>query len=164
MTKKEEREAVRGVTEALTGESTPITVRTTDHDGKTQEHVIDGKPFTMLVHQGGLEVDAVDDDIATITAEDTVREAAKIPQNEWDMLRAMPQFIELFKLVFPFDPPVVLAKSTIDVRHVVGMLALIAHAIGEGKRPFIKLPETYLHPANQGGLASLLVRLTGGKK
>lgn len=160
---KPEAQMVREVTEALTGEVTPVNIKTVTHDGVEQEHKLEGKRLMLLVHQGGLEVHATDEDIFTITAEDTVKAAAIIPAAEWAQVRVMPKFVEYFKMVFEFDPPVNLAASTIDVRHVVGMMLLLGKALAEGKRPFIKLPETYLHPKQQSNIASFLVKLSGGE-
>lgn len=164
----DEMEQVKGVREALDPGSTmrfTARVESVDKDGniKHEEHTVDGKPLTVLVHQGGMEVSLLDDDIATITAEDTVAMATNTPQAEWDEVRKLDRFLALYNKVFDgAAPPVVLKSAPLDVRHIVGMIFLIAKALSEGKRPFIKLPETYLHPKQQAQLASMLVDMQKG--
>ena len=51
-----------------------------------------------------------------------------------------------------------------DVRHVVGLIILMTEAVMLGKVPFIKLPETYLHPRHQANLADMLAQWSGNGK
>lgn len=138
-----------------------VTLRVTTVEGNVTEHTVEGRPLTIITHQGAMEVDAVDSDIVTITANDTVSLAESLTIEEWLSLRLTPEFCCLFKQVFNFNPPVLLL--TTDTKHVVGLILHIANAFAAGKRPFLKFPETHLHPAQHAALASMLSGLTGKK-
>jgi hypothetical protein len=127
------------------------------------------KGMTVLCHQGAMQVDIIDADVREITCETTVAEAARLAadRGEWDAFRAVPIVEQCFRCVFANDIPfpVDLAKAPIDVRHIIGMISLLLFAIITNKRPFIRLPETYMHPANQLGLVDMLNTLMNiGKK
>lgn len=137
-------------------------IRVDSANGAGDLKQLDIKRITLVCHQGMMEVQNLDDDVVTITAEDTVNRAKALTLRDWDGLRNDANFCDLFKQVFDTTPPNDLITSTTDVRHVVGMIMLLAETVAAGKVPFIKLPETYLHPAHCAGLASMLMKLTGG--
>ena len=136
---------------------TEMTVDVKHSDGKVDEATIKLAPqLTVLYHQGGTEVaPKPGEGCAVITAQDTVRYVERMGADTWDSIKALPRFVGLFRRVFDFDPPQDIQASTIDVRHVVGLICLTASALAADKTPFIKLPETYLHPRHQLGLADL---------
>lgn len=133
---------------------------TSARDGSTQLHEVEAKPMTILCHQGGMDIEPADGSVSIITAVDTVGMADALDAETWKELRAVERFAELFKMVFEFDPPEKLATN--DTKHVVGMILLMGITASKGKRPFLKLPETHLHPRQQANLASMLVSLTNG--
>ena len=140
-------------------------VRVDTADGGGDEQTLDvNRSMTLIVHPGMMEVTALDDDVMTITAENTVARTRQLTLQQWDELRVAPGFVMLFKHVFDSDPPTDLLTTTVDVRHVVGLIILMTEAVMLGKVPFIKLPETYLHPRHQANLADMLAQWSGNGK
>lgn len=123
-------------------------------NGVPQE--IDAKQFTVLCHQGGMELEVPSH--VTIDAEATLARFRQLTVEEWSTLLAEP-CIKWFldKVIGPTR-----SNSSTDVRHVVGMIVLIHEAMAQGKQPFIKYPETYLHPKSQSELAQVLVGISNG--
>jgi hypothetical protein len=74
-------------------------------------------------------------------------------------LGEQPLFAHLWKRVFTDRAPAAGTFSTLGERHVAGLILLLGRAACSGKQPFIRLPESYLHPAQQAGLADLFVLL-----
>lgn len=117
--------------------------------------------LTMLCHPDDLEIVNDRDDVMEITPEDTVAMAAKFTSRTWTMARADADFMSRFKTIFPdldVSGDKELADYPIAVRHVVGMIVCINKAINTGKIPFVRLPETYLHPRSQLLVAQLMAR------
>ena len=125
------------------------------------EHDIEVKPLTLLMHADEMRIQVPDR--VEITSMDTIARADKLTSEEWESLRAAPAFCKLFKMVFTdMELPVALTGEGYGVRHVIGMLVLIAECGAAGKQPFIQYPEAYLHPKYQLGLADLFVYLSKG--
>jgi hypothetical protein len=49
--------------------------------------------------------------------------------------------------------------ASLAPKHVAGLIMLMAKAIGEGKQPFVRLAESYLHPKHQVRLADLFIAI-----
>jgi len=123
------------------------------------------KPLTVICHPGGHAFDLDPDaTLLEVTPETTLREAARLVESgEWELFRAFTFVGVAFSRVFTdFPMPVDLAKASVDMRHVIGMIRLMVRAAEEQKRPFIRLPETYLHPRHQTGLADLFMYMQSG--
>jgi hypothetical protein len=95
----------------------------------------------------------------------TVPCADALTVETWNQIRTIPNFLKMWHCIFPsVTPPETLKGEGLGYRHVVGMLVLIVQALAKGKRPFLRFPETYLHPAAQLGLGDLLLMLSTGKE
>jgi hypothetical protein len=129
------------------------------------EHEVETKPVTLIAHNGTMNIKPLDADILEISPETTVKRADELSPLEWDELKAYPQFMELWSLVYTdTPPPQFLNTAMLGMRHVVGLILLFKQAIYENKRPFVRLPESYLHPRQQSGLADLFIRISGAGK
>jgi hypothetical protein len=80
---------------------------------------------------------------------------------QWETFRANPSFMALFRLVFPEEHVLPEAHASSGVRHVAGMIVLLASAQRLGLKPFVRYPEAYLHPKAQLGLADLFLTIRG---
>lgn len=119
--------------------------------------------LTVICHQGELNVKPADPRLFNIDAEDTLACARTLSQDEWTLIAAEGTFLSLWSLVWvDVRPPPVLAESNTAMRHVVGLILLSVQALVEGRIPFVRLPETYLHPRQQTGLADLFNALRTG--
>jgi predicted ATPase len=128
---------------------------------------VDGKPITMLFHNGTAKVVPTDADVVEIDPERTVRCAKGMAHSaDWQWLRTAPMFVEMWQMIWGKDssPPIDLDAAPLGMQHTAGMLVLLVGVIKKGKRPFLRLPETYLHPAQQTGLGDLLILLMGPAK
>src|SRR3990172_2571415 len=73
-------------------------VRVDTADGGGDEHTLDvDRTMTVIVHPGMMEITALDDDVMTITAENTVARTRQLTLQQWDELRVAPGFVMLFK-------------------------------------------------------------------
>lgn len=123
-------------------------------------HEVEVKPLTLVCHPGEVKVDVPGR--VEINPEATVACARSLSEEEWVGLSGMPDFLDLWKLVwgdFPFPAG---GTANLGHLHTVGLILLLAECILERKQPFIRLPETYLHPKQQAGLADLFVRFSSG--
>lgn len=125
------------------------------------EHDIEVKPLTIIVNGGTMKVEVPGR--VEISAEMTLARADKLTQEDWDSIRNVPEFLKMFKMVMvDYDPPSTLKGEGMGVRHVVGMLVLIVETVAAGKVPFVRYPESFLHPKYQTGLADLFSYLSKG--
>lgn len=119
------------------------------------------KPITLICHKGDMQIEPLDDDVRVINPLQTVAIAEAIPDHHWEHIRTFPMFVHLFKLVFKdADLPEDLKSSGMGCKHVVGMICAIMECRLEGKRPYLQMPESFLHPSAQLGLADLFVELS----
>ncbi|MES2729989.1 MAG: hypothetical protein V4621_07865 [Pseudomonadota bacterium] len=119
---------------------------------------IELKPITLLCHKGDVHLEP--DGQVLIGPEETIARAAEITQEEWESFRDIPKFADLFHKVFKdMKMPDVLAREGMGVRHVVGLIVMMFE-LKEGQTPFIRYPESFLHPSAQSGLAYLFVSFT----
>lgn len=122
------------------------------------------KPITLLCHQG--DVHLAPSNQVEIGPEQTLARAARVTDDEWAALCADPSFVQLFHIVFPdIDPQPMrkLHREGTGVRHIVGMLLMMAELTPD-QQPFLRYPESFLHPSAQSRLAELFVFFTGGKR
>jgi hypothetical protein len=130
-------------------------------DGVTTE--VGDKPVTLLCHKGDVHITPTDQ--VEIGPEQTLARAGNVTQKEWEDLRNDASFIQLFNIVFPEMSPLPdrITQQGTGVRHVVGMLLLLCEAITATppRRPFLRYPESFLHPSAQSKLADLIILLSG---
>lgn len=125
------------------------------------------KPITFLCHKGDMNFHVPD--TIEISSPDTLFRAQRLKQSELDLLHIC-GVKELFNMVFEAVPHVQLPKTIKElaqqgsgVLHVVGMLTMIYETVLDGKKFFLRNPETHLHPSAQAGLGDVLVTLATGK-
>lgn len=122
---------------------------------------IELKPITLLCHDGKVHLEP--DGQVLIGPEETIARAAEITQAEWEEIREMPAIIKLFGMVFKdMKMPAVLEREGLGVRHIIGMICMLFE-LEEGQTPFIRYPESFLHPSAQSGLADLFIAFTNGR-
>lgn len=127
-------------------------------DGKPTE--VGDKPFTLLAHKG--DVHLMPTDQVEIGPEQTLARAALVTDDEWVALMQDQTFVELMELVlgggsFPMVPR--LKDCGTGTRHMTGMLLLFAEL--NGRQPYIRYPESFLHPSSQSQLPQLFMRVFG---
>lgn len=89
-----------------------------------------------------------------------------LKQEEWRHISTGGMFKPLFDIVFQ-DSPVKLPENIEDlkemdeaIRHIAGMIILMfEHAFIKGEKIFLRLPETYLHPAQTRHLVDLITQI-----
>jgi hypothetical protein len=132
-------------------------------DGQPQE--IEAKPLTVLCHQGGIGLEVPSH--VEISAVETLKRFDQLSPEDWDFIRTQPEIRWLVNKVFqntnPLNHPLHTWKIARDVQHVIGMMLLLLETMAAGKQPFLRCPETYLHPRSQLELTSILVGLSQGK-
>lgn len=122
----------------------------------------------MVFHKGNVHVNCNEDDrfiIEPYGDGGTMALARRLTPEHWQWLRQQPRFMELLRCVFPahdypdaaFSPSLTMHGS--GMQHVVGMIVLILAAQREGKRVFLRYPESCLHPSAQLGLGDMLIRM-----
>jgi hypothetical protein len=118
--------------------------------------------IAVLCHDGETEIVNDRPDVVEITPEHTLAYAAGVNGPMLGLLVGNAAFMRMFRCVFR-DYPLgerPLGEEPIAVRHVVGLICLVAHTVGSGATPFVRLPETYLHPKQQLGLADLFLTVS----
>lgn len=122
------------------------------------------KPISIICHRDDVVIENDLSDVVSIDPGMTIKCASEIDDDTWTQLKLHPEFMRLFRLVFPTIelPDHSLQLHGSGVRHVVGLLVLTFNAMHDGKRPLWRFPESYLHPSAQLGLADVLVALTKG--
>jgi hypothetical protein len=133
-------------------------------------HVLeDERALTLMCHRGDVALAVLNEDIAEIGPTDTLLRVAKLTAEDWRSLATEPMFMTPFKKVFTdmelvADDGFGTIPASLGVKHVAGMIILMFEAMAANKRPFIRLPESYLHPRHQGGLADMLIWFSGIEK
>lgn len=132
-------------------------------DGVATE--VGDKPVTLLCHKGDVYIAPTDQ--VEIGPEQTLARVESVTQEEWDDLRNDPSFAQLFNIVFPEMSPLPerIRQQGTGVRHIIGMLLLLCEAITSTppRRPFLRYPESFLHPSAQSKLADLIIFLSGSR-
>lgn len=131
-------------------------------NGKQTE--IETKRITLVCHSGNVHL--MPDGQVEIGPEQTIARANQVTREEWQTLQADPAFRELIEMVigagvFPMIHD--LAQCGMGVRHITGMILMFAE-LEEGQTPYVRYPESFLHPRSQTALADFFIRMTGGSK
>lgn len=128
-------------------------------DGKQTE--IDLRRLTLLCHRA--DVHLMPDGQVEIGPEQTLARADQITKDEWALLQKDPVYIELAEMVlgsgiFPMVGD--LKQCGTGTRHITGLILMMLE-LEPGQTPYIRYPESFLHPLSQTRLADLFIRLTG---
>lgn len=131
--------------------------------GKEQFDITAGDRLTLLCHKG-LENPKVVGAIE-VTPEKTVATANHFFGHDDKRWRAfVSSNAMLLGLVFGEEMPCIettaYSDQPISVRHIAGMMIHLSVISAHGRRAYLRMPETYLHPLQQLGLADLLVALS----
>lgn len=121
------------------------------------------KPITLLAHKGDVHLAPTDQ--VEIGPEQTLARASQVTDAEWVALMQDATFVELAESVlgagsFPMVPR--LKDCGTGTRHITGMILLFSEL--NGRQPYVRYPESFLHPLSQTRLAQLLIRLSGAGK
>lgn len=120
---------------------------------------IAAKRITLLCHGG--DVNLMPDGQVEIGPEQTIARANAVTPEEWALIREHSDFKALFKVVFPGTLiPTRLHWEGMGMRHITGMLLMLLE-LEPGKTPFMRYPESFLHPGVQSRLGDLFARLAG---
>lgn len=152
-----------------TGKATVIT--------DTDRIDIEVKPLTIICHQGTVNIkDIIPADggppIIEIGPDHTIEVVAMMKASTYLFWRGIPWVVEEWtKIVgsegrfhgkgveFP-ETIEAMRASSLASRHVFGLITRVAEVVVGGFRPFLRLPESYLHPSQQVAIAQFLVRLS----
>jgi hypothetical protein len=134
-------------------------------DGQEVEIVTTGD-VAVLVAPGDMLVEvAPGQNYMDIGPEQTVKCANELEQEQWLLIREVPKFRGWWEQLWQtVQPPMVLGKSNLAQRHVVGLILMLVRAKQEGMKSHILYPETYLHPAQCQRLMVLIYAVTGIKE
>lgn len=126
-----------------------------------QEVELNNSPgITALVHPGDMSLEVPGHQL--IGPEETVKCANELEQDQWELIRVNEKFLGVWKEMWEnVEPPLVLAKANLALRHIAGMILLMAKAQAEGVNVHLNFPETYLHPAQCRMIMSMLYKLQG---
>jgi hypothetical protein len=135
--------------------------------GVTTEHDVGDRPLTVVVHDNGIRVDSPD--FVEINPKNTIACMEQMTQNQWDWVSKGAVFKHLFTKLFersrnPITIPATIEElnaSDMGIIHAAGLIVLGVEAAMAGKSCFFRLPETYLHPAQQGNLVDVLTTIQG---
>lgn len=126
-----------------------------------QEHEIETAPLTLLCHPGELHIEVPSR--VEINPETTVARARQLTHAEWKDVRQNDRFLHMWKMVWgETEPPQDIQVRHQAFQHTAGLIISLAECIAGGKQPFVRTPETYLHPRQQVGLADLFAFLSKG--
>lgn len=124
-------------------------------NGESNE--VETAPITLLCHDGTSKIEIDDPKVLVIGPEQTVKVADALSQDSWDAIRIMSPMVEYWKMIFGTEPPLTLKGEGLGYRHVAGMILMLAVAKSDNLQPFVQLPESYLHPKAQCGLADFFI-------
>jgi hypothetical protein len=114
-----------------------------------------------LYHNGTVNMVNDREDTMEISPVQTLAVAQLMDRdNLWESFRANDSFMQLFRFVFPEEHIAPERKASTGVRHVSGMIVLLAAARRDRLRAFLRFPESYLHPKAQLGLADMMISLS----
>ena len=129
------------------------------------ETEIGDKPLTLVCHKGDVHLAPLAQ--CEIGPEQTMARAARIEPEEWAAMRADPAFQKLFGIIFPdmdlAKMPTSLQREGAGVRHITGMIVMLGE-MAPGQSPYLRFPESFLHPSAQSRLGDLFILLSGAGK
>lgn len=122
---------------------------------------IDVRRITLLCHKDNVRVDP--DGQVEIGPDQTLARAAAVTPDEWVALQGDATFRDLLESVLGAGmfPCVGLPDCGMGMRHMTGMILMFLE-LEPGQTPYVRFPESFLHPSSQSRLADLFIRLTGG--
>ena len=126
------------------------------------------KPLNFLCHDGTTVIRNDMPNTVTIDPTATMEMARRISSEEgaWNFLKGDKGFMALFSCVYNAEAfrsmgaDIPLTDYPEGVQHITGLIVMVKEAQATGKRAFIRLPETYLHPRQQVGLGDLFISLS----
>lgn len=126
-----------------------------------EEQIENLTSLNILCHQDGVTIDPAPDEEGVVLIDPTltVALASTITQDEWVELNTSEEFQKVWKMIFDFEVPATLLDQGDGVKHVVGLYVALTSAIALGVTPWVRFPETYLHPSSQSGLADMFAYL-----
>lgn len=131
-------------------------------NGEVSEHDTPDQPFTVVVHDPSIKVEAPTAQLIDVKATIACMEA--MSQRAWVHISTGPLFQHLFQALFA-DRPVTLPAEIDRLRadyddgviHACGLIILLVESRFAGRKEvFIKNPETHLHPAVTRCLVSVV--------
>ena len=127
-----------------------------------ETHRIEAKDLTLICHKEEMQIEAPGR--FSLTPEHTVKVANNLDHKTWKEIKKDKTFLKLWPLVFGTEklPPNIKTDGTLAQKHVTGLILTLIMANTTGLQLLIKMPETYLHPAAQLGLADLFIAMTKG--
>lgn len=143
-------------------------IRATDYNGTETDVDIDTPGLSVIVHDQGIAVEALD--AATITPEDTLSCIRGMNQVQWEHISQGEIFKKAWQTIFD-DPrhhgklrdniPASighLQKMDRGVQHIAGLIiTLLTESMIKGtKKIFVVQPETYVHPSEQRSIVCLV--------
>lgn len=97
-----------------------------------------------------------------IDPELTVKTANELEQDQWELIIKNANFLGFWDALWcGKPPPPILRKGNLATRHIAGLILLMVKAKAEGQKVFLKLPETYLHPAECRMLMTFIYKIQG---
>lgn len=131
-------------------------------NGVKSEHDLPSQPITAVVHQSGIKVEAPD--AYTIDSTMTVSCMREMSQKAWEHISTGTLFRHFFDILFQknVELPVKISSLIEDyddgVIHGCGLIVLLVEAMFAGKQQvYLKYPETFLHPAQQQWLMTVIM-------
>lgn len=136
-------------------------------EGKTTEHEIGDRLFTVLLHNTPMKVEVPEALLVDVKA--TTKCMEEMSQRAWEHISTGPLFLHFFNKLFADSPvklPATIKELLEDydagVIHACGLIVLLVEAVLEGKtKVFVKNPETHLHPKEQRHLATVIQEIMG---
>lgn len=118
-------------------------------------------PLCLVFHNGNVNMVNDREDTMEISPTQTLAVAQIMSRdNLWESFTGNETFMHLFRMVFPEEHIVPDRHASTATHHVAGMLVLLSAAQNAGLRPFLRFPESYLHPKAQLRLADMLIWLS----
>lgn len=117
---------------------------------KWEKSEIEDKPFTLICHQGNIDIKPTEDFII-LNPETTVYHGSRVEHID-------PLAIPYIETILGY-PIVNKEERGLSDSHIIGLVDLLFKL--EGSKFFIQQPETYLHPKQQQELGSFLSSLEG---
>ena len=129
-----------------------------------QIHEVDARAVNLICHDGTLnpEVEGTItiDPTATLAFTDSVTEElfTTLQSADYALFRILVDYVFKNKITFPSTVDELKRQGT-GYKHVFGLIYLLTKAINTGQTPYVRLPETYLHPSAQAQLGDVFFHL-----
>lgn len=125
-----------------------------------ERHEVGDKRITLIAHKDDVVVNP--DGQVLIGPEQTLARADRVTEEEWVALQQDKTFVDLVEMVlgawiFPMVSD--LKQCGTGTRHITGMILMFLE-LEKGQTPYVRYPESFLHPSSQSRLADLFIRLS----